>query len=106
MLGATNPVNHAFPQSPKQTTRRILLSDSGMLDVMEELVDVKVLTDGGRPGNSPVGGCNTTSYSFQTLSKAFHLDSFVTINNHCKQSWPYIILVFNPDFYHIWIKCD
>lgn len=29
------------------------LSDSGMLDVMEELVDVKVLTDGGRPGNSP-----------------------------------------------------
>ena len=37
-----------------KTTTVSLLSDSGMLEVMDELVDVSVLTDGGRPGNSPV----------------------------------------------------
>lgn len=42
-----------------------LLSDSGMLEVMEELVEVRVLTEGGRPGNSPVRG-NTTPYYYHT----------------------------------------
>lgn len=40
-----------------------------MLEVIEELVEVKVLTDGGRPGNSPAEGKGGRDKMWMSYSK-------------------------------------